>query len=356
MAKVATLDIVKHDGEVYVKEARKAEVGEKILVINAEATAGRYDNGDILTVDEIGGIGLPIANDESLFHREYNVLVPLKPGAKVTVDGVEYEVSDRKARDGDYVVIHDRDNEDEPYNNGDVLQVFRRGSLYGLYVMLDGEEVYVLNEECLTLIPVAKSNESNPKEGDEMASIDERIAELERQLAELKAEKEQETETQRLKVGEYAVITNSRYATLSGFSDGDVVIVKKSSHGEDDCDYYVMNLKNEVYGYAHKERCVRRATPEEVAEAKRKLAEQQAKQVEEAKWAKIGRKVGEFKAGDVVRFKEDTGVSKYPEGSLAILDRVYGDYADFDRFGALLYWLELVVPVEQRFDRQINEM
>lgn len=66
MAKVATLDIVKHDGEVYVKEAREAEVGE-------------YEVGDIVRVNgsafghSPGVIGELVSGQHFAIPREFGV-------------------------------------------------------------------------------------------------------------------------------------------------------------------------------------------------------------------------------------------------------------------------------------------
>jgi hypothetical protein len=69
---------------------------------------------------------------------------------------------------------------------------------------------------------------------------------------------------------------------------------------------------------------------------------------EEIRWAKIGRKPGEFKKGDIVRLLEYSGaheagtlVEVHDNGNYKADDSVWG--GEFDRY-------ELVVPVEQRFD------
>lgn len=73
---------------------------------------------------------------------------------------------------------------------------------------------------------------------------------------------------------------------------------------------------------------------------------------EVAKWAKIGREVGEYKAGDVVQLTRNTGSQYYRSGSIAILDSVNGDRVGFGGgYGGHTSWLKLVAPVEQRFDR-----
>ncbi|APH46896.1 hypothetical protein BSF20_19340 [Bacillus amyloliquefaciens] len=79
------------------------------------------------------------------------------------------------------------------------------------------------------------------------------------------------------------------------------------------------------------------------------VAEIERKQAEEAKWAKIGRKVGEYKKGDVVQFKddyvaigvvEDVGTSRL---GVRMPDEAYqGPYKND---------VTLITPVEARFDR-----
>jgi hypothetical protein len=72
---------------------------------------------------------------------------------------------------------------------------------------------------------------------------------------------------------------------------------------------------------------------------------------EEAKWATIGRKVGELKDGDVVEFTKNTGALDYPKGSIAIIRNLHGNDFDFgDSYLGDTSWVKLVTPVEQRFD------
>lgn len=87
---------------------------------------------------------------------------------------------------------------------------------------------------------------------------------------------------------------------------------------------------------------------EKVTEADVKAA------AEEAKWTAIGRKVGEYKNGDLVRFTEDTGAGGYPEGTIAEIRDLYEEDFRFGENGKYMgdtSWIELVTPVEARFDR-----
>ncbi|WP_276914067.1 hypothetical protein [Aneurinibacillus aneurinilyticus] len=438
MAKVTTLDIVKHDGEAYVKEARMAEVGEKIIVV--KSVDCRYENGEVFEVaiahDNRGGIYTKPENgrlDYFMYGSEYNVLVPLKSGTKITVEGVEYEASNLAPGIADLIVVVDA------YEVGWVDD-------YGVYpVYLDNRGVvkfddndgderdlpkWLDNGAILTLIPTVKSNvnnetnESNPKEGDDMTDvivhegvkyrkverevqegdkhivcttdafpfitkdktyaienidedgdptivddegdesvlkreeyavlepipvpIDEQIAEAERKLAELKAAK---AEQERLKVGDYAVVVTDEYEP-NEYHKGEVVRIIR-----DDRSTMPFQIKyREQVGWVY-EKDLRRATPEEVAEAKRKLAEGQAKKAEEAKWSAIGRKVGEYEAGDVVQIREyEYGnivghigeVVEVQERSL----QVKGEWNNkMHTFSASDKSVNLIVPVEKRFDK-----
>ncbi|MED4579079.1 hypothetical protein P9480_09985 [Bacillus atrophaeus] len=96
-----------------------------------------------------------------------------------------------------------------------------------------------------------------------------------------------------------------------------------------------------------------RATDEEVAEAKRVVAEA----AEHKKWAEIGREVGEYKEGDVVAYDDPNWFKNSGIGEVVGLSagepRVR---AVNSRGNKLSYYLDpgklrLVTPVEARFDR-----
>src|SRR5690606_26408942 len=62
-------------------EKRKARVGERILITNADSPGGQYKNGDILTVSKgFGKLGSPHAIqadgvDIGIYHNEYEVII-----------------------------------------------------------------------------------------------------------------------------------------------------------------------------------------------------------------------------------------------------------------------------------------
>lgn len=82
-------DIVRIDGERYRLVDRHAEVGEKVIIVSAYETYDKYKNGDIITAEKTGSIGLmnfELATDEAegnpegyVVNGEYRVLESLKP-------------------------------------------------------------------------------------------------------------------------------------------------------------------------------------------------------------------------------------------------------------------------------------
>ncbi|WP_176140661.1 hypothetical protein [Halobacillus salinus] len=81
----------------------------------------------------------------------------------------------------------------------------------------------------------------------------------------------------------------------------------------------------------------RHATPDEIAQ-----------EVERRKWAAFGRKVDEYKTGDIVRHKDFNRLLEVTDVNLSTA-HITGDFADSEAV-ADKYWLTLVTPVEQRLD------
>ncbi|MGZ3123951.1 hypothetical protein ACT17C_20235, partial [Bacillus subtilis] len=127
---------------------------------------------------------------------------------------------------------------------------------------------------------------------------------------------------------------------MDGFSVGDIVEIVESEYGEHDVDFYVMSLAGDNSGYIRKTpEYIVRATDEEVAEAKRA-----------AKWAEIGREVGEYKVGDVVRYDYGDNeicevVDDTEDGRVGVQTKDYGICREKPDT------LRLITPVEARFDR-----
>ncbi|MCY9066640.1 hypothetical protein [Bacillus inaquosorum] len=155
---------------------------------------------------------------------------------------------------------------------------------------------------------------------------------------------EVEPKPERLKVGDYAkVVKNVRghevevgTILLVAAIDGEAPCIK--------CDELSGNRIGWFFGHE-----LVRATDEEVAEAKRVAAERK-------KWVEIGREVGEYKVGDIVRVIE-TGFSNLSVGDIGPISEIDEPCAQVSaRNLTEVNWvsfkrIELITPVEARFDR-----
>lgn len=164
-----------------------------------------------------------------------------------------------------------------------------------------------------------------------------------------------------LQVGDYAKVINADYGTMGGFVAGEIVKIIESSYGEDDEDFRVCKIDSNFTGYILKsDKYIVRATDAEVEQAERK----QAEKAEEARWAAVGRQVGEFKKGDIVRVIKleggirnghtagvigevlsDSTVKGPREGNPAVIYNGYPLHSN----------CELITPAEARFDRKDAE-
>jgi len=80
----------------YTTEKRKANVGERILITNAEFTFGDYDNGDVLTVVDSFGKDAVLVDGEDfpqITHEEYEVIIADKPSKNARITQLESKVA-----------------------------------------------------------------------------------------------------------------------------------------------------------------------------------------------------------------------------------------------------------------------
>jgi hypothetical protein len=128
---------------------------------------------------------------------------------------------------------------------------------------------------------------------------------------------------------------------LSGYENGKIYTVKspKCHHGKTFGYMVQLTGGSAAHGYA-KPKQLEKVTAEELAQAK---AEQ--------KWAKIGRKPGEFKKGDIVRVVEYTGAQEIGE-IVELAEDGANEYLGKDGFAFVgePEWFELIAPVESRVD------
>jgi hypothetical protein len=79
---VESTDFVHIDGERYRMVDRKAKVGEKVIIVNAEDMFGKYENGSVIVAEDVDEYGIyndsvkkaDLNNEGLIVHREYRVL------------------------------------------------------------------------------------------------------------------------------------------------------------------------------------------------------------------------------------------------------------------------------------------
>lgn len=151
-----------------------------------------------------------------------------------------------------------------------------------------------------------------------------------------------ESKPERLKVGDYAKVVK-RIRDHSA-EIGEIVIVEMDDKSV--LPYKCDKLNGERVGWFYADELVR-ATDEEVSEAKRA-----------AKWAEIGREVGEYKVGDVVAYSDsywfgNSGIGEVVDCVVEGRPKVWAvDYRGLKASYPIKHAkLTLVTPVEARFDR-----
>jgi hypothetical protein len=126
-------------------EKRKPKIGERVIVVDAEGNAGRYANGDVVTVERVDSHGDPIINGSITYYSEYLVLTD------VTVDAPPATEVKRKAEAGARIKIVDRWSLHDPYENGAILTVTRRSSPDHVQAAFNDETVTVHDREYVVL-------------------------------------------------------------------------------------------------------------------------------------------------------------------------------------------------------------
>lgn len=139
-----------------------------------------------------------------------------------------------------------------------------------------------------------------------------------------------------LKVGDYAKVTRADQFEI----DEIVEIIGEDSEHFETRHFRAKSLQRNYWHYADKEGELVPATDEEVAEAKRA-----------AKFAEIGRKPGEFKAGDIVEVVDGCGGHK--DGTIGECDGHSHGRHVYVKANGMRYSgsAKLITPVERRFDR-----
>ncbi|MGG4089683.1 hypothetical protein ABEV65_19700 [Bacillus licheniformis] len=150
-----------------------------------------------------------------------------------------------------------------------------------------------------------------------------------------------EPKPERLKVGDYAKVVRNESGHYAEIDE--IVLVKRDD--KDFAPFHCEKLNGNEAGIFYEDELVR-ATDEEVAEAKRAAAERK-------KWAAIGREVGEYKVGDIVQYLDDREICEVlavgEDGRVKVATQNHGNCTENQSS------IELIAPVEARFDRKGDE-
>ncbi|QGI00202.1 hypothetical protein [Bacillus subtilis] len=183
----------------YVEVDRKAEVGEKIVIVEADCQS-EYRNGDMAFVSRfvkddsrIGYYAESIlANGQlvALYDREYHVL---EPTDIVIVNGQRYEMVNDNAQKGDMVIV--TGSYDYAVGHVDTVKEVDSDHLDGSVYLVEGEngETYLdgTEEDYRVLVPVESAEADEPQPIDPIFAIGnvaQEVAKLKRTVERLENE------------------------------------------------------------------------------------------------------------------------------------------------------------------------
>ncbi|WP_018755163.1 hypothetical protein [Paenibacillus terrigena] len=376
----------------YIEVKRMANKGERIKITNPVAAIG-YGLGSVLTVThETGHCGLKddvavrVAEvEQGIFHREYVVLEPANIDVLISQKQLELAELERKKAESERLKVGEYAKVVNPKpmrqsRLGKIVEIIKdthdrqpfRGKLLGTdegnwyyeselvratdeevaaaKVALDPRSKFAVGDK-VRLISGGETSGlrdyndggvytvSNPKYHTGKIEItgggQPTAYALVEQLEKLTADEIQALE---FSVGDHVKLTiaNGTYPKhgWGDASNGDVGVIRKIEGSK----IYV-NFPKHAHWTAE-------------ASELTKISVEEAAEIE--KWAKIGRKVGEFRDGDAVRFTESTGATNYGTGSIAVIREVNGCDFTFGvghNFSGDTAWCELIAPVEAFFTK-----
>ncbi|APH50432.1 hypothetical protein BSF20_19235 [Bacillus amyloliquefaciens] len=173
----------------YVEVDRKAEVGEKIVIVEKDDLEEGYENGDVFTVDRHRPGKSHVESDEArcggnidgfILREEYHVL---EPTDIVHIDGRRYELTDRKAEVGEKI-IHLYEGESSGIAR-EVRKTDDEGVEVDPYEDEEGVWIGLDHGYYRVLVPVeAAEEEPHPSDPiDVIASLAQEVAELKRTVS-----------------------------------------------------------------------------------------------------------------------------------------------------------------------------
>jgi len=301
----------------YREVKRKADVGERIKIVDRLVWETRYANGDTFVVAEDAAGGDVVIRTENfprvcVVYSEYVVLEP------VTAEPAKKAEPERLAV-GDYARVVDGEKINSGARVGDIVEI-----------LVDDKSTVPYKVRTISGYRVGDENWALPSAF--VRATDEEVA----------AAKDPRS---KFEIGDYVKVA----VEYCEHKVGDVLKITNTASRHD---FYVTNVATNRLGCIDADKLVK-LTAAEIAEIERKQAEEAAKRAEEARWNAIGRKVNEYKRGDLVKVLGTLG----GETEVGDIVEVYeGDGTDspmiYGNDGSTYYaTVELIVPVEQRFDR-----
>lgn len=187
----------------YVEVDRKADVGDFVVVVNAEDSYDQYNNGDIIEAEEISEYGIYNSSVSEVGNRcglicdsEYKTL---EPRNIVQIDGKRYGLVDRKAEVGEKVLIVG--DEDLSGRYGEVMFYFGKdasidiGDDIDYYPYLQKEEYRVLEPvKTNTAQKITVDITANDEFIDLIANLARRVSSLESQMSDTQGNVERQAQ------------------------------------------------------------------------------------------------------------------------------------------------------------------
>lgn len=347
------------------------QVGDKIRITNAYLALGDYNNGDILTVVNVRNKNgdIDFDNNSPFVYREEFEIIGRNSESSTTdgrIDSLETRVntleeSDEQAekepkfkagdvvrgKNGVYYVLNRRDRSKDRYISGLAWEIYGTGS------WVDEDQVEKVSDEITS---------SKPKVGDKVIVVNVAMGNGEYDVGDVLTVEEvlgstgiraegtliglysreykvveispyETTTTPTIKVGDYVRVVGDTY--YDDIDEGTIVKITKKA--DNDGDYKITLLDESDFDLAP-------------ASSLEKLTEK------EAKFAEIGRKVDEYKVGDIVEVIEDNYGLGEVGGIFGVASILVGRYPE-NKLGKSAYvgpagdTVKLITPVEHRFDK-----
>lgn len=305
-------DVAKLKGEAgYVRiDADEANVGDYVkfddppdyLTDEEYYEIVRFDSYRDPWITDDDGDEYDASNRDFVFYR------------KVSAASVEAEPKPERLKVGEYAKVV-REEFGHLFDTDDIIELIEAGNNPNFEArrLLDGEVWYVAASEVVR-------------------ATDEEVAEAKDAAARAKFKRG----------AKVRLLSGGGPYPLRGFENGKIYEVGYNNFDHPEGKRIRIVGDAERFGYA---------TPDQLEIlTEEKAAEIERQQAEEAKWAKIGRKVGEYKNGDVVRYDYGDNeicevVDDTEEGRVGVQTKEYGICREKPAN------LRLITPVEARFDR-----